>query len=84
MPGPARGQLGKVSLTLGDAAAVSGPEDRGSSVLGDWRPRPGGVHRWTKRWRGGRRQGLAASLAHGSGPAEQEAQFREHTVLWPS
>lgn len=82
MPGPARRQLGKVLLTLGDGAAVSGPEDRGSSVLGDWRPRLGGVHRWTQGWRRGQAagRGLAASLAHGGGLAEQEAQFREHTV----
>lgn len=39
MPHPAGRQLGKVSLVLDDAVAMSGPEDRGSSVLAEGRPR---------------------------------------------
>lgn len=33
-----RRQLGKVSLVSDDAVAMSGPEDRGSSVLGKCKP----------------------------------------------
>lgn len=39
MPHPAGRQLGKVSLVSDDAVAMSGPEDRGSSVLAEGRPR---------------------------------------------
>ena len=61
---------------------MSGPEDRGSSVLGEWRPGPGGVPR------GGRgrhrspiaKRGLAACLAHQGSPAEQKAQLNRRPL----
>lgn len=64
MPHPAAGQLGKVSLVSDDAVAMSGPEDRGFSVL--MSAGPGG---WGLQMGEGAVRGLGCQVGPGCLPS---------------